>query len=313
VTRHRRFRASVGPRPLWALALALGCGLAPAAQAPVNEPDRLPLPSDLGAVVRVDAAALAAELGADLAHEVLHDAAGAEMVGSDPLLARSLDAANVLWIGLSALDASAAAPAVLLLRGHFGSVASAEPGAAWSTREGSSLRVLDRAGAASPGFARVYALPGDEVLLWASAAELAPVERALLGDAASAPLRAPERGAVSLAARPEEVLARSRARYPELSERFAGLTRFEAFAEATQGTWRAELTLEFTAPVQASGASDVLDQLKQALAERSCAVGALARGLFVSRFERSLRVQAWLEGPALEAVRGCVLGATCCA
>jgi hypothetical protein len=315
VTPPRRSRAPFGRlRPLWVAALALGCAVTPAAREPLHEPDRLALPSDLGAVVRVDAAALGAELGAELTQKVLRDAAGADVVGADPLLARSLGAANVLWIGLPGLEASEATPAVLLLRGHFSSIAgSTEPAGVWSTRGGSDLRVLDRTAAPGSGFARVYALPGDEVLVWASATEVIPVERALLGDAGGAPLHAPERGAVSMAARPEDVLARSRARYPELSERFAGLTRFEAFAEATQGTWRAELTLEFAALGQASGANEVLEKLKQALAERSCAVGALARGLFVSRFERSLRVQAWLEGPALEAVRGCVLGATCCA
>jgi hypothetical protein len=313
VTRLRRSSAPLGwLRALWVAALALGCAHAPLASAPVRERDPLPLPSDLGAVMRVDATALGAELGTELAQKVLRDAAGVDAVSGDPLLDRSLGVANVLWLGLPKFGAADAAPAVLVLRGHFSSATGAtEP--SWSRREGSSLRVLDRAGNAKPGFARVYALPGDEILLWASAAELATIERALLGDPISAPLHAPERGAVSIAARPEDVLARSRARYPELSERFAGLTRFEAFAEATQGVWRAELTLEFAAPLQASGANDVLEKLKQALADRECAVGALARGLFVSRFERSLRVQAWLEGPALEAVRGCVLGEACCA
>jgi hypothetical protein len=294
------------------LAFALACGRPPEPRTAAHrEVGALPLPSDLGAVVRVDAAALSAELGGELAQKVVRDAVGVAATSPSALLVRSLTAANVLWLGLPTLSAAEGAPGVLLLRGHFASLSEPQPD--WSTLDG-SVRVLELSDPlASAGYSRVYALPGDELWVWASAAELTSVEGALRGRASSAVLRPPERGAVSLAANPEDLLARSRAHYPELSERFTGLTRFEAFAEATQGIWRAEVTLEFAAAAQTASAGEVVERLKGALAERSCAVGALARGLFVSRFERSLRVQAWLEGPALEAVRGCVLGATCCA
>jgi hypothetical protein len=306
---------------LAAAALALGCTHASESHMPDAlakdrlAKDALPLPSDLAAVVRVDAAALGAELGAELAQKVLRDAVGTEAVSGAPLLARSLTAANVLWFGLPAPGSAEPAPGVLVVRGRFASVGSAADSADadWSVRSG-GIRVLELTdAAASAGYARVYALPGDEVWVWASATEVQAVEAALRGHAAGAPLRPPERGAVSLAANPDDLLARARARYPELSERFAGLTRFEGFAEATQGTWRAELTLEFSAATQTVSANDAVARLAGALAQRSCAVGALARGLFVSHFERSLRVQAWLEGPALEAVRDCVLGVACCA
>jgi hypothetical protein len=306
---------------LVAAVLALACAHASEAHAPealtgdgMTE-DALPLPSDLAAVVRVDAGALGAELGTELAQKVLRDAVGADAVARAPLLARSLASANVLWFGLEASGSAEPGPSVLVERGHFASIASAaEPADTnWSALNG-GVRVLELTDPAkNAGYARVYALPGDEVWVWASATRLVAVEAALQGPSSGASWRPPERGAVSLAANPDDLLARARARYPQLSEQFAGLQRFEAFAEVTQGTWRAELTLEFAAAAQTVNANEAIARLENALAERSCAVGALARGLFVSRFERSLRVQAWLEGPALEAVRGCVLGVACCA
>jgi hypothetical protein len=138
------------------------------------------------------------------------------------------------------------------------------------------------------------------------------VEHALAGDAAETVLRPPERGAVSVAARPEAVLAQAKARYPELVQRFAGLRRIEAFAEPTAGMWRADLTLDFASAAQAAEASALLERLRQALTRRSCAVGVVARAIAVTSFEHDVRVQTVLIGPELEAVEACVLGDGCC-
>jgi hypothetical protein len=166
---------------------------------------------------------------------------------------------------------------------------------------------------AAGDYARVYRLPGSEQLVWSPVSELARVERALAGDALEPVLRPPERGAVSVAARPAGVLVRVASHYPELGERFRGLRRIEAFAEPTAGMWRADLSLDFESAAQATEAGSVLERLREALSRRGCAVGVLARAVAVTSFERDVRIQTVLIGPELDAVKACVLGAGCCA
>lgn len=295
--------------------LALACAGADAAPSRPKAPIRalapeLPLPDGLDVAVRVDVPALSSELGQAPARQFLLDALslGASERAAQ-LLGRSLERTALLWFGLPVSNEPAPPSSVLVLRGHFADLA-AMPG--WSRRD-SGVEQLELDPAEDAGYARVYRLPGDEQLLWAPSAELPRVERALAGDVDGEPLRPPERGAVSVAARPEGVLERAGARYPELTERFRGVQRIEAFAEPTAGLWRADLTLDFASAEQAADASEVLERLRQALAQRGCAVGAVARALAVTRFESDVRVQTVLIGPELDAVKACVLGDGCCA
>lgn len=294
-------------------ALALGCAAAdgPPAAAPRRPlPPELPLPDGLDLAVRVDVAALSAELGPEPTRQFLLDALRlGDSARADALLARSLERAALVWYGLPAPGASPTPSSVLLLRGHFAELGQ-DPG--WSKTD-AGLAQLELAPAGGDGYARVYRLPGDEQLLWAPGAELPRVERALAGELAEAVLAPPERGAVSLAARPEGVLERARARYPGLAERFQGMTRIEAFAEPTAGMWRADLELEFASADRAAEASEVIERLRETLGQRGCAVGVVARALAVTRFEGEVRVQTVLVGPELDALKACVLGDGCCA
>jgi hypothetical protein len=294
-----------------ALPLACAAERAPAREAPGAVAPELPLPSGLDVAVRVDLAALSAELGQALTRQFLSDAVslgGSERVAA--LLGRSLDRAALLWFGLPPASAAERPTGVLVLRGHFGDVAD---DGSWSRRDsGVELLELD-APDAGRGYARLYRLPGAEMLIWAPSDELARVERALAGETIEAALRPPERGAVSLAARPAGVLARAEARYPELAQRFADVRRIEAFAEPTAGMWRADLTLDFASAARAAEATEVLERLRQALTGRGCALGVVARAVAVTSFERDVRVQTVLIGAELDAVKACVLGDGCCA
>jgi hypothetical protein len=275
--------------------------------------NELPLPADLDVAVRVDVASLASELGEGPTHQLLLDAVGRD---GDPrgaaLLERSLARATLLWVGLPARSAPALNDSVLLLRGQFaalkGSLAATE---GWS-RQDSGVETLDLATPAA-GYARIYRLPGDELMLWTPRAEMAGVERALQGAPAAAGLRPPERGAVSVAARPEGLLERFGSRFPALADRLRGVRRIEAFAEPTAGMWRADVTLDFASAEQAADVNAVIERLKLALGKRSCAVGMVARALVVSSFGRNVRIQTVLLEPEVKAVEACVLGNGCCA
>lgn len=271
----------------------------------------LPLPSGLDAAVRVDIAALSSELGQAPTRQFLLDALslGAASEHAARNLGQALDRTALLWFGLPAPSAAAARANVLVLRGHFGDLFDDQR---WSRRD-SGIDVLELAGDDAAGYARVYRLPGSEQLIWSPSSELVGVERALAGDAVEPALHPPERGAVSVAARPAGMLERVASRYPELSERFRGVRTIQAFAEPTAGMWRADLDLDFASAAQASEASGLLERLRQALTRRGCAVGVVARAVAVTSFERDVRVQTVLIGPELEAVKACVLGDGCCA
>jgi hypothetical protein len=301
-----------------ALAGALACGGAPGAVAPAVEAAAYgpPLPPDAALTVRVDLAALGGELGDPLARQLLFDAVS---LGESPraakLLQQTLQQTSVLWVAVPGQGPLDGADKVLLERGHFANVA-VEGFGGWQRRPSGLdwLEVSDAAQGAS-GYARLYRLESHQMLVWASHGELAEVERTLARRRSPAvepgPIP-PERGAVSVAARPGPLLALYERRYPELVERFRGLRQLEAFAEPTAGTWRADVFLDFATAEQATLASSVVERLRAALVDRACAVGVVARALTVTTFERNLRLQAWLEGPQLESVLGCVLGSSCC-
>jgi hypothetical protein len=281
---------------------------------PLREPRRsdLPLPADLGLVVRVDTAALAGDLGEVPTRQFLLDAVShGASADTARLLERSLAQATLLWVGVPATDTSATSAAVLVLRGRFASL-NAGKGSDW-TRQNSGIETFDLKGEADIGYARVYRSPEDDLLIWTSRAELARVERSLRGEPGGSVLRPPERGAVSIAARPEGLIERYGSRYPALAERFRGIRRLEAFAEPTSGMWRADLRLDFASADQASEVSAVIERLKESLGKSRCAVGVVARAIVVSSFERNVQVQAVLLPPEVEAVKACVFGNGCCA
>ena len=306
-----------GGRFLLALGLVLGC----TRQAPPRaQPPALvgtPLPPGLALAVRVDLGSLRAELGRELAGRVLLDAVardpadGSPPAPAAPLLQRALAQSDVLWLGFPSI-AQSDPDNVLLLRGHFASLTPSEPGARWS-EDASGTETLELDTSESSGYARLYRAPGDALLAWSPRSAQPALERALHGPEREPVMRPPERGAVSVAASPEPLLNRYAGRFPELIERFRGLRQVEAFAEPSSGAWRADLSLDFDTPEQAHEASFVAERVREAIARRSCAVGALARALTISTLERHLRVQAAQLGPDLDAVRACVLGDGCCA
>lgn len=305
--------------PQVALAFAFACASAPAPSAPapsapVPKPQRTPLPDGLAVTVRVDVETLGNELGNDLARDVLLRAlAHEESTSMVELLELSLARARVLWYGLPSLETAVAPDPVLILRGHFASLDTSQESGWTHDASGLARLVVRDAPVAGGGYSRVYRPAGDEVLVWTAERAAAAIERALRRGPDGAVLRPPERGAVSVAANPEPLLALYAPRYPELARRFEGVQGIEAFAEPGAGVWRAELTLDFDTPEHAGQASLVLEQLKAALAQRTCAVGAVARALDVTTFENDVRVRAALLGPELDALRACVLGGGCCA
>jgi hypothetical protein len=305
------------------IAGGIACAGPERAPARATSASEVPLPAGVDLAVRVDATALGGDLGEGPTHQFLRDTLSqGEPPESAELLDRALARATVLWLGIATpvVAAPSASPepqaqpedgrgTVLVMRGRFADLQA--EGRAWTSRD-SGVEAIDLAGEAG-GYARVYRMPGDDLVIWTPRTELEAVELAIRGESAGAVLRPPERGAVSIAARPDGLLARHGSRYPELAERLRGLRAISAFAEPTSGMWRADLTLDFASVEQANAASAVAENLKRALAGRPCAVGTVARAVVLSSFASQLRVQMVLIGAEVASVKACVLGNDCCA
>lgn len=298
---------------------ALGCG-APEqpAQAPavaIREEARR-LPDDVDIAVRVDVDWLTAELGPSLGQRLLLDVlVGPEPANATPLLGDALLRSRLLWLGFRWGEPIHAAEKVLILRGQFRSPTSSEGAGGWAAadpapgRPAFFFRETSRPGALS----RIYSR-GPGLLLWASDAEVESVEEILAGRAsdAGASLRPPERGALSVALRPEPLRVHYSRAYPRLAQRFAGARSLQGYLDVRAGRLALELELGFESEPQASDARGILEQLRSRLASSACVFGATARAARLSVFERELRVLAQLEPSEVGALEACLLGGRCC-
>jgi hypothetical protein len=274
------------------------------------------LPGDLDVAIRVDVDWLTGELGAALVRRLLMDI----VVGADDprvieRLAQALSRSELLLLGFRSGDTIAAAEKVLVLRGHFAGLTppNAGPGAVWTASDSQRGRPHFFRPASRPGaLTRLYTR-GDEALVWVSEAEAVSVERWLGGADDLRSLSPPDRGGLSVAARPEPLRARHFRQYPELRQHFAGARSVQAFVDPRSGALMAGLELGFETTEQARGAQQILDRLRLEIAAAPCVVGATARATQLSIFERSVRLLAELDPGQVQGLEACLLGGECCA
>jgi hypothetical protein len=285
---------------------------APRAVTPVTSAPQAALPADLDVTLRVNVELLTTELGQSVARRLLVDAVTAPGEPSaSSLLERALARADLLWLGFRSGGSLDTAEKVLIMRGHFADL-SPDPTRAdpnWSPSPAGLPHF--RNDTTRPGaLTRLYPR-GEELVVWATEGEAISVEQLLASGSDSSGLRAPERGAVSAAARPER-LRMYLDRYPQLAEHFAGVQLLQAYVDPSAAHLELELELRFETSAQALGASDVFEKLRQGVARQPCAVGVVAQMASVSVFERSLRVLASLQPEQVGGVEACVLSGKCC-
>jgi hypothetical protein len=314
-------------QPMWSARCALlglvaslawaGCTpprpVQPRASAP--RPPSAFLPADLDLALRMDLDQLAAQLGADVVRRLVLEA----IDGPDdadpgrPLLERTLARSDRLWLGVRSRGAERVPELMLLTHGQFASVLP-DPktgDAIWSASEDGPAPHFERQITAPGALTRLYPL-GDGLLAWASAGEIAGLERRIAGSTGGG-VRPPERGAISLAASAERLRERFSERFPELSQRFAGAELLSGYVERAEAGLRAEVTLQLGSPAQASEAADLVTTLLAQLARRGCLAGTLARSAQVSVFQSSVRAHAQLEAEQVSGLGTCILEGACCA
>jgi hypothetical protein len=273
------------------------------------------LPADLDLVLRVDLDQLAAQLGADVGRRLALEA----IDGPDdadpgrPLLERTLARSDRLWLGVRSRGSEHVPELMLLTRGQFATVLpdTKTGDAIWSASEEGAAPHFERQLTTPGALTRMYPL-GEGLLAWASAGEIAGLERRIAGSTGGG-VRPPERGAVSLAASAERLRERFSGRFPELTSRFAGAELVSGYVERADAGLHAEVTLSLGSPAQASEVAELVTTLLAQLARRGCLAGTLARSAQVSVFERSVRAHARLEAEQVSGLGACILDGACCA
>jgi hypothetical protein len=198
------------------------------------------IPGDLDLVVRFDVARMRSGLGPDVVRELSRRAVPAR---GEELLARALERAEVVWLGMRAADLDSG-DRVLVVEGNVGGLGPSD-GPEW-TPEKTALRGVtawDRTGPVDRhGTARVVVIE-DRALAFVSAVQAASVARVLRegpDDNRAAP---PEDGVVSLELRPRPLPAPLAERYPAIARVIAGVERVRATASLVDGGARIEAEL----------------------------------------------------------------------
>ncbi len=261
-------------------ACLLACGPEPLRApppAPVIEEPALAIPADLDLVLRLDLARLRGALGLDLGQALdraYDESASAERdAGTRRLLSQLLVRTNVLWVGVRPGHSPELTDNVLVARGTFSglvpNVISGEPPWRRARDLGGSVRRFDRELPAVRALPAVLYVRAPDLVIVGSGAEIDALERTLELRRGERPVRAPETGFISVAARLAPVLARLEAKAPALAELFSGSERLRASADLTAGWLRVDVEVGFSDTERAAAAASALRRLTTALSRSS--------------------------------------------
>lgn len=272
------------------------------------------IPGDLDLAFRVDLARVRAVFGPHAVRALRLDVVDA---GKDPGTAKLLDAAlergDTLWGGLRPGLAAELTDNVLAVRGSFGGLEpDARSGFLRPRDLGGAWLVYDRphpARRSAP--ARIY-LRSPDRLVFVSEAEIDSTERVVELGADDGQLHPPDRGIVSLSARPASLAALLEERFPAVAGAIEGATLLDAFADAGASGLEAEVSLRFPGAEDAAGARERAVTLFSALEKAPGVLGLVGKGTRAEAIGSSLVVRLALPAEGLNAVLGCLGGAGGC-
>ncbi|MFO7180401.1 MAG: hypothetical protein DIU78_017000 [Pseudomonadota bacterium] len=261
-------------------ACLLACGPEPLRApppAPVVEEPALAIPGDLDLVLRIDLARVRGALGLDPSRALdraYDESLPAERdAGTRRLLSQLLLNTNVLWVGVRPGHSPELTDNVLVARGAFtGIVPNTIPGEPpWqSARDlGGNVRRFERAQPSVRALPAVLYVREPDLVILGSAAEIDALTRTIEQRRGDRPVRAPETGLVSVAARLAPILRRLQARAPALAELLAGSEHLRASADLTAGALRVDVEVSFAAAERAEAAGSALRRLVAALSRTS--------------------------------------------
>jgi hypothetical protein len=275
-------------------------GMGPPPSAPVLERPVEAIPSDLDIAIRLDVARIRGALG-PLAVEALRKSAragGADDPGGEELVADALERTDTLWLALRPGASARTTDSVLVLRGRFRDLDvrryAAKPAWQGPFDLGASVRLYERNTKARALPARIYAR-GDDVVVFVTLAEI--IERGVRDQA----LEPPERGIVSVAARPRPLGERVRERSPAAARFLSQSELVEATAELGPETLEVAITLTMQTEVAARRAADAAALLAQELIRTGGVPDQVARSVDIEALGAALVIRA--EIPLAELAR----------
>jgi hypothetical protein len=263
------------------------------------------IPPDLQLTVRVATKRLREALGSGVIERVRNDSQLGTPL-SDPLIGWALERADTAWAAFRLALVAEQMDNVLVLAGNFSDLAPdrahwlspVDLGAGWQRWEKSQ-----KVSRAEP--ARLYAYAG-EGLVFASEAEIDPVERRLERGVETESIEPPERGLVSIAASMPALahaLGTKAPRAAALLEQGTVLTGHADLEHTSGATVR--LDFAFKASEQAERSARAAELLLEAMREQPGAVGAVASAARVEALGKSVSLQIRLESALLARLIAC--------
>lgn len=281
------------------MVVLVACGGEPrGARAPVPAPVLAQpsdaIPGDLDLVVRLDLGRIRQVLGADALRKLRERAGfGPDAEHEDALIIDSLERADTAWLGLRLAERRELVDSVLIVRGNFRDMDvrsyRAEPG--WSGQRdlGGGWRCFEREPRRRSSPARAYARL-DELFVFVTPAEIDSVERVLERGIRDAHPTPPERGIVSLAARPHAFSAGLRQRAPAAARFLAKSERLEASADLAADRLKVEIAMTMEDEGSARRTADATGLLVLELIEQGAIPKLIARSLSVEAVGTSVVV-----------------------
>jgi hypothetical protein len=254
------------------------------------------IPADLDVVMRVDLARIRATLGAPalamLRRRAVDD--DANDAGATELVADVLERADTVWVGLRPGATAAVTDSVIVARGNFAGIDvksySAKPAFSAARDLGAGWRVHERTPRSRAAPAQVYGHV-DDVLVLVTEAEIDSVERIFEGAAGGEPLEPPERGLLSVVARPRPFAAQLEARSKAAARFLRQSDLFEGVVEFTADAVRVQLSLRMVDEGSARRAADAIGLLASELMRANAVDQRVAKTLDVEAFAETVVVR----------------------
>ena len=275
---------------LWATLLALGaCGAEPRPPALGPAPSLAQpsdaIPGDLDLVLRLDLGRMRQVLGADAVRNLRRrSGVGAASADDEALIGDSLERAETAWLALRLAERRELVDSVLIVRGNFREmdIVKYQADPAWGGEQdlGGGWRMYERTPKQRAAAARVYARL-DEILVFVTAAEIDGVERVLERGVRDAHPTPPERGIVSVAARPRAFSAGLRQRAPAAARFLAKSENLEASADVLGDRLKIELSMTMDSEESARRAADAAGLLALELIEQRSIPESIAKSLSI--------------------------------
>lgn len=296
--------------------VACGGSLPPPPAAPSLDHPASAIPSDLDVALRVDLARARHVFGPGVTDSVRVEIVDEhEDPGTARLLARAIEKADAVWVAFRPGHSARLTDNVIVLRGDFRSVDPlGDARAGWSHPAdlGGGYFLFDRprpSRRSAP--ARVYAF-ADERLVLVSEAEIDSVERAVEYRAGGARVEPPDRGLVSVSARPGPLAGLLSAEFPAVATVLDEARSLEGYADVGEDGLRGNVEAEFPTEQEALKAEGQARELLTVLRHARGLVGRVARSAESSAVGRRLVIRLSADAAGFSGLIGCFREASTC-